>query len=110
MERFRKYVDRELQLENVKNEAVLEQYGVVCTYLPDPLEDFDELEFRTDFQGKNDIVFIVSVELGKVKRILFSAADQENPELISSLSQSQLKEFLDKHGERMTEFFDSVTH
>lgn len=109
MVRFRKYMDREHNLKNVKDTKQLAAYGITCTYLPDPIEDFDELEFRTDFGGQNNIVIMVTLELGKIKRVMFSVADEGNPDIIRALTESQLESFLSNKGENLVEFFDYIT-
>ena len=109
MVRFRKYIDRELKSENVKDARELDAYGVTCTYLPDPIEDFDELEFRTEYNGKNNIVITITLELGKIKRAMFSVADEVNPDIVRALTESQLEGFLSNKGEKLLGFFDYIT-
>ncbi|MFZ5633801.1 MAG: hypothetical protein ACOY40_13245 [Bacillota bacterium] len=109
MERFRKYMGREVNLENVKNDSRLGAFGVACAYLPDPLEDFDEIEFRTNFGGQGNIVVTVTLETGKIKRVMFSEADEKNPDVIRSLTESRLAEFLAGKGAQLAGFFDYIT-
>lgn len=109
MERFRKYIDVDLNVENVKNSAQLETYGVECTYLPDPVEEFDEFEFRTDFGGEKNIVITFAIEMGKIKRLMFGEADKNNPDVVKSLTGSRLESFLSEKGEAMEKFFDFIT-
>jgi len=109
MVRFRKYMDRELDPKNVEDAKQLETYGVICTYLPDPIEDFDELEFRTDFNGQNNIVITATLELGKIKRIMFSVSDEENPDIVRALTGAQIDNFLSNKGEDLVEFFECIT-
>lgn len=109
MVRFRKYMDRDLNPKNAEDAKQLEKYGVTCTYLPDPIEDFDELEFRTDFNGQNDLVITATLELGKIKRIMFSVADAENPDIVRALTGSQLEKFLSNKGENLVGFFEYIT-
>jgi hypothetical protein len=51
MQRFKKYVGREVSLANVKDSAGLNAFGMTCRYLPDPPEDYDEFEFVTEVCG-----------------------------------------------------------
>jgi len=108
MERFKKFMGRELDLEKVKDTGRLAASGIECAYLPDPLEDFDEVEFRTGF-GNDIIVITVAVELGKVKRIMISMADEKNPDMVRSLTGSQLEGFLAEKCETLVGFFEYVT-
>ncbi|MHB8917226.1 MAG: hypothetical protein ACYC4H_04330 [Desulfocucumaceae bacterium] len=109
MNRFRKFIGREIILENVKDSGRLDSFGVVCTYLSDPPEDFDEAEFRTGYGGKNNIVLTVATEMGIIKRVLFSEADQGNQDLIRSLSGPRLEALLSEKGEALAGFFEYIT-
>ncbi|HIC91503.1 MAG TPA: hypothetical protein EYP21_05495 [Syntrophaceae bacterium] len=109
MERFRKYIDRTVNIENVKNSNRLDAFEVTCRYLPDPPEDFDEFEFATDFKGSRDLGIMVTVELGKVKKILFGLIDPKNPDIIRPLSESQIAELLAQRGNQLVRFFDYIT-
>lgn len=108
MERFRKYTGRELNLDNINDEILLGSCEIQCTYLPEPVEDFDEFEFRTGSVGL-DIVITVTVEMGKIKRVMFSAADENNPDIVRSLTEGQLADLLSGKGDRLVRFFESIT-
>ncbi len=109
MEQFRRYMDRELNLENVRDQDRLRAFGVSCTYFSDPPEDFDELEFRTGFEGAGEAVITVAIELGKIKRIMFGLADEKDPEAVRSMTESQLENFLAEKGGRLAGFFEYIT-
>lgn len=109
MERFRKYMGRDLNLENVKDSGRLAAYGIQCTYLSDPPEDFDEIEFRCDFVGKDSIAITVAIEMGKIKRVMFGVADEQEPDVIKSLTGPQLEGFLREKGETLVRFFEFIT-
>ncbi len=109
MERFRKYMGKDINLENIKNSNRLSAFGITCTYLPDPPCEFDEFEFSTDFNGQDNIVITVAIELGKIQRIMFSVADKRDPEVTRSLTESQVAELLLKKGDQLVEFFAYIT-
>lgn len=109
MERFRKYMGTDLNLAGAKDEEALASFGIACTYLSDPLEDFDELEFRTGMGGQNNIVITVAVELGKIKRVMFAVADDKKPDVVKSMTREQLEEFLAARGQDLVRFFDHLT-
>jgi hypothetical protein len=108
MRRFRKYFDETLNLESVKNSDRLRVFGVTCRYLPEPVEDFDELEFTTEF-GDHDVLISIVVQSGKIKRIQFTLLDPENPDAVKGLKESQLKDLLTQKGDHLVEFFDYIT-
>lgn len=109
MDRFRKYLGRDLNLENVKNSGGIGAMGVRCTYLSDPPEEFDEVEFRTGFGGEDNIVITTATEMGKIKRVIFSEADGENPDVIRSLAGPRLDRFLSARGGDLVRFFEYIT-
>jgi hypothetical protein len=109
MQRFRKYIDKDLNTENVKNLGHLNAFGITGKHLPDPPEEFDEFEFSTDFSGQ-DIQIGVAVQMGKIKRIMLSLADKEDPDMVKGLTESQLKELLAEKGDQLIKFFEYITH
>ncbi|MEW6002779.1 MAG: hypothetical protein AB1638_09070, partial [Nitrospirota bacterium] len=108
MQRFKKYIDKELKLANVKDSDQLETFGIICTTLPDPPEDFDEFEFTTDYGGQN-VVIGVAVQEGKIKRVMFVLADEKEPDVLRPFTEAQLKDFLDQRGEQLVGFFEYIT-
>lgn len=109
MKRFRQYLDRPLNIQNVKSAEKLAEFGVAGRYLPDPPEDFDEFEFDTRFQEFPNAGFSVAVENGAVKRIMFGFYDPDNPDVFRPMTEDDLAVFLSKHGETLTGFFGFVT-
>ncbi|MEW6214788.1 MAG: hypothetical protein AB1478_06220 [Nitrospirota bacterium] len=108
MKRFRKYFDKTLNIKNVKNSNQLGAFGVTCKSLSEPLEDFDEVEFITDF-GNHDILMSIGVVLNEIKRIQFTLLDPENPDIVKGLTESQLKDFLVQKGNQLVQFFEYIT-
>jgi hypothetical protein len=109
MQRFRKYVDKSLNLGNVKNSNQLAAFGIICTSLPDPPEEFDEFEFNTGYSEQMDVVMGVAIELGKIKRVLFGLSDKNDPDMFKGMSESQLEEFLALKGDQLVGFFEYIT-
>ncbi len=109
MEQLRKFIDRDINLENIKNSGQLKDFGITCTYLPDPPEDFDEFEFRTGLDSLDNIAVIITVEMGKIKKVMFGLADRENPDVIRSLPESQLHGLLAEKGGRLAGFFEYIS-
>jgi hypothetical protein len=109
MERFRRYIGSTISLENIKDAEGLTTFGVTCRHLPDPPEDFDEFEFISDFEGTNNLGLMVTVESMMIKRIFFGFISTEDPDIITPLSDVQLKGLLDQRGDALTRFFDYIT-
>jgi hypothetical protein len=108
MRRFRKYFDETLNTVHAKNADQLCVFGITCKSLSDPLEDFDEVEFVTDFANQEVLISIV-VQSGKIKRIQFTLLDPENQDAVKGLTELQLKDLLMQKGNQLVEFFDYIT-
>ena len=108
MRRFRKYFDKTFNAVNAKNAAQLCAFGITCKFLSDPLEDFDEVEFITDFANQDVLISIV-VQSDKIKRIQFTLLDTENPDAVKGLSESQIKDLLVQKGDQLDGFFNYIT-
>ncbi|MGQ9531880.1 MAG: hypothetical protein ACUVTQ_03620 [Desulfotomaculales bacterium] len=108
MERFRRYFEREVNVERAKDAGRLADFGVRGRHVPDPPEDYDEFEFTTEFEGR-EVLIMVTVARGRIQRILFTFIDPEDPELTRPLDQAALRKFLDAKGDRLAAFFEYVT-
>jgi len=109
VERFKRFIDTTLNMDNIREKAhLLHMFGVECTYFPDPVEDLDEFEFKTDFEGE-DIIICFAVERCRVKRLMFVHADTDNPEIVKSLSPAELENFLSERAEQMLNFYKYIT-
>jgi hypothetical protein len=108
MRRFRKYFDETLNVVNAKNANQLSAFRVSCKSISEPLEDFDEVEFITDFADQDVLISIV-VQSGKIKRIQFTLLDTENPDAVKGLTEAQLKDLLMQKGDQLVGFFDYIT-
>ena len=102
-------MDRKVIHDNVKNAEKLKEYFITCRYLPDPPEDFDEYEFGVDYLGSQDRAVAVTVEQGRIKRMLFGATVPDNPDMLKPLSDEELDALLEKRGKSLTGLFDFIT-
>ncbi|MGB9803263.1 hypothetical protein [Desulfofundulus sp.] len=109
MEQFRRYMGRRVNLNNMKDTGKINGYGIICTYIPDPPEEFDEFEFKTEFSELEDIIITLAIESGKIARIMFSLADKENPDVVRRINQSQIEEFLMSRNQQLIQFFEFIT-
>ncbi len=109
MERLSKYVDSLINLDRIKNTEGIKTFGFVCRYLPDPPEDFDEFEFSADIGAIDNLGLMVTVETMKIKRIFFGLVSPDNPDVVTGLSEDQVKRIFDQSGDRVLKFFDYIT-
>ncbi|MCL6560453.1 MAG: hypothetical protein K6U74_17005, partial [Firmicutes bacterium] len=67
-----------------------------------------EFEFRTPL-GQDAVVILVALEMGKIKRIMFTVAEPDDPDMTRSLTDTQLENLLAEKGEQLIKFFDYIT-
>ncbi|WP_018084440.1 hypothetical protein [Desulfurispora thermophila] len=108
MQRFKPFLDRPINLVKAQDGTVLANLDLVATYLPEQLEEFDELEFRTAWQDQQEVVLTIATEMGRIKRVMFGLADRQNPDLVRSMNQEQLAAFLADKGEQLVTFFQHI--
>lgn len=109
MQRFKQYVGKRIHLSNIKDADRLASFGMICRYLPDPPEDFDEFEFVIDNHGEEKLGLMVTVEMEKIKRIFFGMISPDNPDVVRPLTEDELKELLDEKGANFLGFFEYIT-
>jgi hypothetical protein len=108
MVRFKKYIEKDIHLENARNEDKVRSFGITPQYVPDTPDEFEEFEFITDFEHQT-VSIGVSVQSGKIKRILVGLIDLADPDSFMALSKSELEDFLNKKGEKLVSFFEYIT-
>jgi|WetSurMetagenome_2_1015567.scaffolds.fasta_scaffold221815_2 hypothetical protein len=108
MQRFKKYIGKDLVIEHVKTSGHLKTCGFVCSYMPDSFGDFEEMEFSCDLDDKK-ILLCVAVLEGKIKRIMFVKTSIDDPDDVSPLTETELNELLEKNYEQLGSFFDFIT-
>jgi hypothetical protein len=108
MQRFKKYIGKDFILGNVKDTEALRSTGFLCDNIPDSMGDFDELEFLSEWDGKQ-LLMCLAVLTGKVKRIMFVMRNSEDPDDVRPLSEGELRDFLNQKGDQLVSFFESIT-
>lgn len=108
MQRFKKYIGKELLAENIRTAEQLKSCGFVCSMMPDSFGDFEEIEFTCDFHDKK-LLLCVAVLQGRIKRIMFVKTSAEDPDDVGPLSEPELRELLEKNYEQLSSFFDAIT-
>ncbi len=108
VKRFAEYLGKKVKHDRVRESGELAKFGIRCRYLPDPPDIFDEYEFGIDFEKEQDRAFLVTVENGKIARMLFGATDPGNPDMLRPLSDADLEALLEKRGDALDGFFAYV--
>jgi hypothetical protein len=108
MQRFKKYIGKDLVTENISISEHIKSCGFACSIMPDSFGDFEEIEFTCDLDDKK-IIMCVAVLEGKIKRIMFVKTRLDDTDDVSPLTESELKALLDKSYEPLSSFFDFIT-
>ena len=106
--RFKKFLEKDIKLENVKNSDQLLNFGIMTKYLPDTTDEFEECEFTSDYGGRS-ISIGVAILTGKIKRVMIGFTDPDDPDNLIALSKEQLEDFLNQKGEKLVQFFEYIT-
>jgi len=109
MERLKKYIGVAVNLDNIKDAERLKDFGFTCRYLPDPPEDFDEFEFVADLGGLKNLGFMVTVQLMKISKMFFGLISPDNPDMVTGLTEDQVKDIFDQSGDTLFRFLDHIT-
>lgn len=110
MKRLEKYINRQVILEPIRDEAWLSSLGIEARYVPEALEEFDEMEFGLGHAiGKPAIFTLVIVE-GKLQRVSLGWIPEEGDEdEMRAFSEQELGAVLTEKGDVLTKFFEKVT-
>ncbi len=109
MKRLRNYLDKRLNTERVSDTEKLAQWGISVRYAPEVPEDFDEFEFGLDYQGRQDVAFVTTIEKGEIKRMMFGKPDRENPDILRPMDDATIADLMEKKGKDIQTFFDFIT-
>ena len=109
MNRLRQYLDRPLNTNKAADREQISRWGIHIRYAPDPPEDFDEFEFGLDYEGRQDVAFVTTIEKGEIKRMLFGRPDKDNPEILRPMDDDTIADMMEKRGADILAFFDFIT-
>ena len=108
MVRLKKFLEKDVKMENVRSSDHLLTFGIATKYVPDTPDEFEEFEFATDYDGR-EVSLGVAILAGKIKRIVVGYTDPDDPDNIIGLSKEQLEDFLSQKGEKLVQFFEYIT-
>ena len=111
MKRLHKFIDREIDQKAVRNEKPLAEMGIKIRYVPDEIEEFDELEFGfSEPEGDRTIIFTMVLESWKLKRVSLGYIPEGGDEDdMHAFSEAELAQVMDKRGDTIVRFFETVT-
>jgi hypothetical protein len=110
MERLTKYIGRGLAEARLREERTLALLGARARWLPESLEDFDEIDLALPLDGERDLVLYVAVETGKIARIMLGrvpAGDDDADPL--PFDEAGLAAVLDEKGDAVVSLLEAIT-
>ena len=79
-------------------------------WVPDEIEAFDEIEFALPLDDERDAVLTLALEEGKIARILVGWAPAGDDDADTrGFGEEEIPAVLDRHGEAIAGFLDSLT-
>ena len=110
MKRLQRFIDRTVDLDAARDETLLSSLGIEGRYVPDELEEFDEMEFGIGRSAGRTVIFTLVVEHAALKRVSLGwipeGGDEDD---MRAFSEEELAEVLDEKGDTLIRFFDGVT-
>ena len=108
MERLKPFVGRSLDAARLADRASLESLGFRGRWIPEELEEFDEVEVSRALDAERDLVVTVAVERGRVARILLGACPAGDDDADRrGLRPEGLPAILDDHGAAIGELLET---
>jgi hypothetical protein len=111
MKRFQRFIGRPVDHSVVKDEALLASLGVEGRWVPDELEEFDEMEFGLGEQGDRTVIFTLVIERGTLQRVSLGyippGGDEDD---MVAFSEEELAQVLDEKQDVLIRFFEKVTN
>jgi hypothetical protein len=101
---------RAVDPKSLKDPSLFEGIGVVPRYLPETLEDFDEMEFLAPYEGDKKLVLSVALEEGKIQRILLGWVGPGDPEdAMRSFDEEELERAAASGGKVFETLLEKIT-
>jgi len=110
MKRFQGFIGKAVNHAAVQDDGVLSSLGVEGRWVPEELEDFDEMEFGLGQWGDKTLIFTLVVELGKLQRVSLGYIPPGGAEDdMHAFTEAELAQVLDEKGTALIQFFEKVT-
>ena len=110
MKRFQRFIGKTVNHAVLQDEDVLSSLGVEGRWVPEELEDFDEMEFGLGQWGDRKLIFALVVERGALQRVSLGyippGGDEDD---MYALTEDELGTVLDDKGDTLIQFFEKAT-
>lgn len=98
-----------MDVDRIHESEVMSSFGVSVRYLPEELDEFDEIEFGLGSWEDQKLIFTLVLEHGIVARISLGYIPRGGSEEdMMAFTDPQLKTVLAAKGDVLESFFDSI--
>jgi len=109
MQRFRQFLHQPLR-ESRLRDGTIAACGARPRWVPETLEEFDEVELALSLDGERDLVVTISVENGNVERILLGQTPAGDDDAdFSAFTPEELSEVLAEKGDALQGLVKAIT-
>jgi hypothetical protein len=110
MERLRRFLHRELNEKSLRDDDALEEFGARPRWVPEELEDFDEVELALPLDEERDLVVSLALEEGRIERMMLGRAPAGDDDAdVATLGEEALASALESHGETVVRLLAYLT-
>jgi hypothetical protein len=110
MKRFQQFIGKPVEHAVVKDEGTLASLGVEGRWVPDELEEFDEMEFGLGERDDKTVIFTLVIEQGALQRVSLGyippGGDEDD---MVAFSEEELAQVLGEKQDVLIQFFEKVT-
>lgn len=109
MKKLQKFIDRAVDMNAVRDGALLSSLGIESRYVSEELEDFDEMEFGLGRSGERTIIFTLVLVQAKLKRVSLGwIPEGDDEDDLRAFSEAELAEVMNEKGDTLASFFDKI--
>jgi hypothetical protein len=110
MKRFQGFIGKAVNHAAIQDEDIMSSLGVEGRWVPDELEDFDEMEFGLGNWGDRKLIFTLVVEMGRLQRVSLGYIPPGGAEDdMRAFAPEELAKVLNEKGTALLRFFERVT-
>jgi hypothetical protein len=110
MQRLRRFLALALDSGRLADRAALSAFGARERWVPETIEEFDEIELALPLDEEREAVLTLALENGKIARILigWARAGDDDADTVG-FDEEGIAAVLDRHGDGLVGLLDHLT-
>jgi hypothetical protein len=110
MQRLRRFLHLPIDSDRLSDRGPIAALGIRDRWIPEALEEFDEIEFALPLTEERDAIITMALEQGKVERILLGWAPAGDDDAdTAAFDEEGLAETLRQHGDTLASLLGHLT-